>query len=526
MKAVATTPHDRAIEYEPVIGLEIHVQLNTRTKMFCAGELSFADQPNSHTCPVCLGLPGALPAANARAIHFGVMIGLALECEIAPRSLFHRKNYFYPDLPKGYQISQYDVPLCRGGRLGQVRIHRVHLEEDAAKLNHIGASGRIHGADRSWVDFNRGGTPLVEIVTEPDIRSPEQAREWLTLLRATLRRSGVSDDNMDEGSLRCDANVSVRSVGTEELGTKTELKNMNSFRFLERGVRAEIERQIELLRSGESVIQQTLHYDPARDTLTPLRSKEEAHDYRYFPEPDLVPLVVGEEMIAAARADLPELPAERAERFQHDLGLRPDRAWELAFATERADYFERALQAAPDGVDADALANWIPQLVERIGSDADPGQSNVTPEALACLVALVSAKAVTRDAARGVLTRMVAEGGEPAAIVEQQGLVAMDGGGELAAIVAAALAANPDAAERVREGNARAIGPIVGHVMRETKGRAETLLRVLERRFTVKVPADLDAAIRGTTDLARLECWVDLAVDAGSLEEFRRPSQI
>ncbi len=471
MKALATMPPEPAIEYEPVIGLEIHVQLRTRTKMFCGCELSFADQPNSHTCPVCLGLPGALPAANVRAVHFGVMIGLALGCEIAPRSLFHRKNYFYPDLPKGYQISQYDVPLCRGGRLGQVRIHRVHLEEDAAKLNHIGASGRIHGADRSWVDFNRGGTPLVEIVTEPDIHSPEQAREWLTLLRATLRRLGVSDVNMDEGSLRCDANVSVRPIGTDELGTKTELKNMNSFRFLERGVRAEIERQIELLRSGESVIQQTLHYDPAQDALTPLRSKEEAHDYRYFPEPDLVPLVAGEEMIAAARADLPELPAERAERFEQDLGLRPDRARELAFATERADYFERTLQAAADGVEADALANWMPQLVERIGSDADPGQSNVTPEALASLVALVSTKAITRDAARGVLTRLVDEGGDPAAIVEEEGLQAMTGG--LSEFVKAAIAADPEAAAKVRAGNMKAMGPLVGFVMRETKGRAD-----------------------------------------------------
>ena len=317
--------------------------------MFCGCALSFADAPNTHTCPVCLGLPGALPVINARAVHLAIMIGLALGSEIAPRSLFHRKNYFYPDLPKGYQISQYDVPVCSGGALGEVRIHRAHLEEDAAKLNHLGASGRIHGAQGSWVDFNRGGTPLVEIVTEPDVRSPEQAREWLTLLRATLKRLGVSDVNMEEGSLRCDANVSVRPVGTHALGTKTELKNMNSFRYLERGVRAEIERQIALLREGGSVVPETLHYDPASDTLTPLRSKEEAHDYRYFPEPDLVPLLVSPEMIDDARAELPELPAQRAERFERELGLRPDRAHELAFRSERADYFEAALAAAPDG---------------------------------------------------------------------------------------------------------------------------------------------------------------------------------
>ena len=463
----ATVAH----EYEPVIGLEIHVQLSTKTKMFCGCALSFADKPNSHTCPVCLGLPGSLPVLNARAVDFGLMIGLALECEIAPRSLFHRKNYFYPDLPKGYQISQYDVPLCRGGRLGEVRIHRVHLEEDAAKLNHLGQSGRIHGSDRSWVDFNRGGTPLVEIVTEPDITSPKQAREWLTLLRASLKRLGVSDVNMAEGSLRCDANVSVRPRGTHELGTKTELKNMNSFRFLEQGVNAEIERQIALLRAGQSVIQETLHFDPASGALTPLRSKEEAHDYRYLPEPDLVPLVATEEMVAAARARLPELPGERATRFEVALGLPSERARELAFRTEQADYYERALAAAGAGGEAGALANWLPQLVERIGSDADPAESKVTPEAFASLVALVSTKAISRDAGREVLSRLVAEGGTPEAIVEREGLEAVSDG--LAEVVQRALAAHPDAAEKVRAGNAKAIGPLVGFVMRETKGRAD-----------------------------------------------------
>ena len=327
---------------EPVIGLEIHVQLSTRTKMFCGCELSFGDRPNSHTCPVCLGLPGALPVANARAVEFGVRIGLALGCDIAARSTFHRKNYFYPDLPKGYQISQYDEPLCSGGRLAEVRIHRVHLEEDAAKLVHVGESGRIHGSGASVVDFNRGGTPLVEIVTEPDLRAPEQAREWLGLLRTTLRRLGVSDVNMEEGSLRCDANVSLRPAGSRELGTKTELKNMNSFRFVERGLQAEIARQTALLQSGEAVAQETLHFDPASGTLTPLRSKEEAHDYRYFPEPDLVPLTVPPAAIEAARADLPELPAERAGRYESELGLPPDLARQHAHRAELGDYFEAA----------------------------------------------------------------------------------------------------------------------------------------------------------------------------------------
>src|ERR1044071_8476472 len=253
--------------WEPVIGLEIHVQLKTRTKMFCGCELSFGDEPNVHTCPVCLGHPGTLPTVNERAIHYALMIASAFECEIAPRSIFHRKNYFYPDLPKGYQISQYDEPLCRGGRLGDVRIHRVHLEEDAAKLVHAGASGRIHGSEASIVDFNRGGTPLAEIVTEPDVRSAAQAREWLTLLRTTPRTLGVRAVNREEGALRGDANISLRPVGAAQLGTKTELKNMNSFRFLERGVNAEIARQEAILRAGEDVVQETLHFDPQSERI-------------------------------------------------------------------------------------------------------------------------------------------------------------------------------------------------------------------------------------------------------------------
>ncbi len=461
------------VEYEPVIGLEIHVQLKTRTKMFCGCELSFGDEPNIHTCVRCLGLPGSLPAINAQAVHYGLMIGLALDCEIAPRSQFHRKNYFYPDLPKGYQISQYDIPICSGGRLGDVRIHRVHLEEDAAKLVHMGESGRIEGADRSAVDFNRGGTPLAEIVTEPDLRSPEQAREWLNLLRTTIRAIGVSDVNMEEGSLRCDANVSVRPVGSTELGTKTELKNMNSFRFLAQGVKAEIERQVELLRSGQPVLQETLHFDPASGRLTSLRSKEEAHDYRYFPEPDLVPLVATREMVTAARDALPELPAARADRLAAEFGLTPDRARELAFRSELADYYEAALQAG-SGLEPAVLANWMQTLVERLDEGADPAASKATPAAFAALVQLVADRTVSRDAGREVLGLLIAEGGEPAAIVEREGLGSItseDSG--LGEIVAAALAADPDAAEKVRGGNMKAVGPLVGYVMRETKGRAD-----------------------------------------------------
>ena len=459
-------------DYEPVIGLEIHVQLQTRTKMFCGCELSFGDPPNVHTCPVCLGLPGALPVANEQAVRYAAMIGLAFECEIARRSEFHRKNYFYPDNPKGYQISQYDVPLCRGGRLGDVRIHRAHLEEDAAKLEHVSESGRIHGAERSVVDFNRCGTPLVEIVTEPDLHSPEQAREWLTLLRTTLKALGVSDVDMSQGSLRVDANVSIRPAGSSELGVKTELKNMNSFRFLERGIKAEIERQIGLLDAGEKVELETLHFDPTSGRLTPLRSKEEAHDYRYFPEPDLMPLEVTDDLLASARDALPELPAARAARLESEFGLSPLRARELAFRGELGDYFERVVAVAGDSSPVE-LSNWIEQLVARIGSDTDPADSRVSPENLAKLAAMVGAREVSRDAAREVLTRMVNEGGEPSAIVESEGLGALGGDGALGELVDRALASDPSAAEAVKGGNQKALGPLVGYVMRESKGRAD-----------------------------------------------------
>jgi aspartyl-tRNA(Asn)/glutamyl-tRNA(Gln) amidotransferase subunit B len=460
-------------EYEAVIGLEIHVQLATRTKMFCACEVTFGEPPNTHTCPVCLGLPGALPVTNGRAVRFATMIGLAFGSEIARRSVFHRKNYFYPDSPKGYQISQYDEPLCRGGRLGDVRIHRAHLEEDAAKLEHVSESGRIHGSARSVVDFNRCGTPLVEIVTEPDLRSPEQAREWLTLLRGTLRSLGVSDVDMSQGSLRVDANVSIRPPGTETLGTKTELKNMNSFRFLERGLRAELGRQRDILDGGGTVELQTLHYDPVSDRLTLLRSKEEAQDYRYFPEPDLMPLEVSDELLGEARAALPELPGDRAARFERELGLSPDRARELAFRGELAAYFERVVAAAGDEAPATELANWMPLLVERIGSDADPAACLVTPESLATLAAMVLRREISRDAAREVLTLIAAEGGDPQVIAAREQLGAIAGDGHLAELVEQAIASDPVAADQVRAKNMKAIGPLVGYVMRETKGRAD-----------------------------------------------------
>ena len=463
--------------YEPVIGLEIHVQLRTRTKMFCGCELSFGDEPNVHTCPICLAHPGTLPVTNEQAIRFALQIALALECEITPRSIFHRKNYFYPDSPKGYQISQYDIPLATNGRLGEVRIHRVHLEEDAAKLIHVSESGRIHGSGASLVDFNRAGTPLVEIVSEPDLRDPATAREWLALLRGTIKRIGASDVNMEEGSLRCDANVSLRPLGSAELGVKTELKNMNSFRFIERGIEAELERQAALLDSGERVEQETLHFDPRAGSLTPLRSKEYAHDYRYFPEPDLVPLAPTEEMLAEARDSLPELPAARRERYIAELGLDDKPATQLAFDAELGGYFESTLAAA-DGVEARVVANWVTgELVARLreagADDADPASSRVGPEALARLAGMVERKEISSGAARQVLATLVAEGGDPVEVVEREGLGQIEDSGELEAIVARAIESDPEAAEGVRAGNSKAIGPLVGFVMRETKGRAD-----------------------------------------------------
>ena len=463
--------------YEAVIGLEIHVQLSTKTKMFCGCALSFGDEPNVHTCPVCLAHPGTLPTVNERAVRYALQIGLALDCEIAPRSIFHRKSYFYPDNPKGYQITQYDEPLAVNGRLGDVRIHRAHLEEDAAKTIHVGSSGRIHGSAQSLVDFNRGGTPLVEIVTEPDLKSPEEAREWAQLLRTTIKQLGVSDVNMEEGSLRVDANVSIRQTGASKLGTKTELKNMNSFRFLERGIAAELERQAAVPDAGEEVAQETFHFDPRTGSLTPLRSKEYADDYRYFPEPDLAPLVSTDQMLEEARAALPELPANRRERYETELGLPEDAARQLAFDAELADFFERALQTA-DGAEPRTIAIWVTgELVARLreasDGEADPASSKVTPQALAALAGMVDAKQVTTGAARQVLATLVAEGGDPAQIVEREGLAQMSDAGELEAIVAAAIEAEPGAAEKVRAGNPKAIGPIVGAVMRETKGRAD-----------------------------------------------------
>ncbi len=472
---------------EPVIGLEIHVQLATETKMFCGCTLSFGDEPNSHICPVCLGHPGVLPNVNEQAIVYALMIGEALGCEIAERSTFHRKNYFYPDLPKGYQISQYDHPIAVDGRLGDVRVHRAHLEEDAAKLSHKGASGRIHGSGASVVDFNRGGTPLVEIVSEPDIRSAAQAREWAQLLRATLASLGVSDCNMEEGSLRVDGNVSLRPAGSDELGTKTELKNMNSFRFLERGIEAEIERQRELIESGQEVEQETLHFHPDDGSLTPMRSKEYAHDYRYFPEPDLVPVVPTTEMREAARAALPELPAARKERYLNELDLPEATAASLAFQPELGGFFEDALAANSDATPR-GITNWVTgDLVAALREQdlgEDPYRSKAEPGEIAALAAMVEAKQVSHSAGKQILAKLAAEGGTAAGVVESEGLAQISDDSEIDAMIDAAIESEPEAADQVRSGNEKAIGRIVGAAMKNSQGRIDGGLareKILER---------------------------------------------
>jgi aspartyl-tRNA(Asn)/glutamyl-tRNA(Gln) amidotransferase subunit B len=463
-------------ELEAVIGLEIHVQLATKTKMFCGCELSFGEEPNVHTCPVCLAHPGVLPTINEQAVRYALQIAAALECEVAPRSIFHRKNYFYPDSPKAYQISQYDIPIAGAGRLGDVRIHRAHLEEDAAKMIHVGESGRIHGSGASLVDFNRGGTPLVEIVTEPDLRSAAEAASWARLLRETVRQLGVSDVNMEEGSLRVDGNISVRPAGSEELGTKTELKNMNSFRFLERGIEAELARQRELVEAGGTVEQETLHFHPEDGTLHPLRSKEEAHDYRYFPEPDLVPIVPTEAMLREARESLPELPAARQARYEGELGLAADVSALLAADPETAEYFEHANAAATE-VEPRTVANWVTgelaATLRQEEGDLSAARSKVEPTALATLAALVQEKKISHNSGKDVLAKLVAEGGDPAEIVEREGLAQISDSSELESIVATAIEANPEAAEQIRSGNQKAIGAIIGFVMKQTKGRAD-----------------------------------------------------
>ena len=463
--------------YQAVIGLEFHVHLATRTKMFCSCRVTYGNEPNTHTCPVCLGHPGALPVTNEKAVELGVMAGLALNCEVAPRAIFARKNYFYPDLPKGYQISQFDAPICTNGHLdvptpeGTVRvgITRVHLEEDAAKNIHVGESGRMHGSVGSLVDYNRGGTPLIEIVTEPDIPSPEAARATANHLRAILQAIGVSEADMEKGQLRCDANVSIRNPDGS-FGTKTELKNMNSFRFVERGLARELERQQQILESGGRVEQATMHYDPETDEVHELRSKEYAHDYRYFPEPDLLPLELTAAWISQIKSRLPELPEERRARFVEQYGLSEYDAGVLIADNDLASFYEEVAAEA----DPKQAANWTTgELRARLNeAGIDVSESKVTPGHLAELIGLVENGAVSRSAARGVLATVFETGDSPSAVVEREGLASV-GGDELSGVVDEVIAANPSEAERVRAGDNKVVGFLVGQVMRATRGNAD-----------------------------------------------------
>jgi aspartyl-tRNA(Asn)/glutamyl-tRNA(Gln) amidotransferase subunit B len=466
-----------AHEWEPVIGLEIHVQLKTKTKMFCSCANGPGAGENTQTCPVCLGHPGALPVPNKAAIEKTILLGHALGCEIAPRALFHRKQYFYPDLPKGYQISQYDVPLCAGGTLTvpmpegdlEVGIVRAHLEEDAAKNVHTGGKeGRISGATATLVDYNRGGTPLVEIVTEPDIHSSEEAKRFLQLLRQTVVELGLSDAELDKGSMRFDVNVSVRPKGSDELRTRTELKNMNSFAFAAKGIEREIARQVGIYEAGGTVEQETLHFDPSRDDAPPLRSKEEAEDYRYFPEPDLVPVEPPAEMVEAQRAHVGELPGARIVRLRAEL----DDFLATTLVTQGLDALHGAVVAA--GADGRDAANVITNQL-----------ASVEPAAVAAaeLAKLIAARADIPRAAFDEALSKVAEPGFSAAPYLEQRAVADTA--ELDPVIDRIIEANPGQVAAYRGGKEGLLGFFVGQVMKETGGKANA--RVVNERLREKL---------------------------------------
>jgi aspartyl-tRNA(Asn)/glutamyl-tRNA(Gln) amidotransferase subunit B len=471
------------VDYEPVIGLECHVELSTVTKMFCGCRNEFGAAPNTNVCPVCLGHPGSLPVPNREAIRRIILIGLALGSEIAPHSLFHRKNYFYPDMPKNYQISQYDQPICVGGHLevdlpggstSVVGITRVHMEEDTGKTLHAGATGRIHDAESALIDFNRAGVPLVECVSEPDIRSPEEAAAYLRELRAILESLEVSDVRMEEGSLRCDANVSVRPVGTEALGTKVEIKNMNSMRSLERALVFEIARQTKASEAGEPIAQETRHWDEDSGSTKSMRSKEEAFDYRYFPEPDIPSLEPSADWIEEIRTGLPELPRARRARYIAE-GLKPEVARVLVAEPAFAALFDEtvALDASPV-----AAANWITQ--DLAGSlnklDVDLSDSPVTARHLVDLIAMVSSGTVSGAGAKQALEEAVATGEPIGEVVERKSLKQVSDAGALGAIVDRAIADNPDVVEQFRAGKESVIGFLVGQVMKGSGGSANPKL--------------------------------------------------
>lgn len=465
------------MKYEAVIGLEVHTELQTTTKIFCSCRTSFGADPNTNVCPVCLGLPGVLPVLNKKVLEYAVRAGLALNCEISRFSKFDRKNYYYPDLPKNFQTSQFDLPICEHGYLDvevdgekrRIRITRAHMEEDAGKLVHHGTS--ITDSDYSLVDYNRTGTPLLEIVSEPDMRSAKEAVAYMEKMRAILQYVGISDCRMEEGSLRCDANVSVRPVGQKELGTKTEIKNINSFKGVERAIEYEAMRQAELLEDGGKVVQETRTWDEKEGVTKSMRTKEEANDYRYFPEPDLVPFTVSDEYIENIRKSLPELPDARKERYMKEFGLSSEDAVFMTNDKATADYFEAAVAA---GADPKAAVNWLMgEFASQLSSDGiEIDKAPVSAENLAALLKLISKGTISGKIAKKVFATMWKEGGNPDDIVKAQGLVQISDTAELSKLVDEVVGNNPKAVEDFKAGKKKAVGALVGQIMKATKGKA------------------------------------------------------
>lgn len=460
------------MDWDIVIGLEVHVQLNTRTKAFCSCKVSYGDVPNTHVCPVCLAYPGALPVLNKEMLNSAVMLGLATHCHIRSYSTFARKNYFYPDLPKGYQISQYDDPVCYGGYIDitssgkkkRIGITRIHMEEDAGKST--------HSEQETLVDLNRCGTPLLEIVSEPDITSPEEAYHYLTTLKQIVRYTGISDCNMEEGSMRCDANISLKPAGQKAFGIRTELKNMNSFRNVERALKYEVNRQRELLESGGSIVQQTLLWDEQHGKTRSMRSKEESHDYRYFPEPDLTPVFVDEEHIERIRSTLPEMPEARKHRYMEIFDLPEEDAGTLTAEKEIADYFEEVLKTFNNPRTA---CNWVRNEILRIVSESGKSISfsPVPAAALAELLTFLDKKVITPQTAKAVLDETAAGGDSPARIIEKKGLKQISDSGELESLIDKIIEENPGLVRRFKSGETKLLGFFIGQVMRATKGQAD-----------------------------------------------------